>query len=62
MFFGDVGRALDREDDVLRAGKSPWAAFLRSIEADLETLGEDGMGRGAQWLLCRAAQLEELLS
>jgi len=44
VLFGDVGRALDREDDVLRAGKSPWAAFLRSIEADLETLGEDGIG------------------
>ena len=42
--MGDVGRALDRDDDVLRAGKSPWAAFLRSIEADLETLGEDGIG------------------
>ena len=61
VLFGDVGRALDQEEDVLTAGKSPWAAFLRSIQADLETLGQDGMGR-ARWLLCRAAQLEELLS
>ena len=61
-FFGDVGRALGQEEDLWRAKKSPWAAFLRSIQADLETLGEEGMGRRAQWMLCRAAQLEELFS